>query len=332
MAKRDTRAGNRNLEDAKRARKDEFYTQMADIANELKHYKAHFRGKSVLCNCDDPRESQFFKYFTQNFEIFGLKRLVATCYKSQDKDLFSQNDSEKAIYQIYEGDKNGNLQVDDSEVGIHEFKGDGDFRSDEAIALLEQADIVVTNPPFSLFREYIALLVKYKKKFLVLGNKNAITYSEIFPFFKENKIWVGVMPMTREIYFDVPQEYIDEGLRLKKDRTIVKYDGKYKARSPSIWFTNLEHKKRHEKLPLYKHYTPEEYPKYDNYDAIEVSKTADIPQDYDGVMGVPITFMDKYNPDQFEILGNEEDLGVPKGRGYLNGKRLYGRIFIRRKG
>ena len=332
MAKRDTRAGNRNLEDAKRARKDEFYTQMADIANELKHYKAHFRGKSVLCNCDDPRESQFFKYFTQNFEIFGLKRLVATCYKSQDKDLFSQNDSEKAIYQIYEGDKNGNLQVDDSEVGIHAFKGDGDFRSDEAIALLEQADIVVTNPPFSLFREYIALLVKYKKKFLVLGNKNAITYSEIFPFFKENKIWVGVMPMTREIYFDVPQEYIDEGLRLKKDRTIVKYDGKYKARSPSIWFTNLEHKKRHEKLPLYKHYTPEEYPKYDNYDAIEVSKTADIPQDYDGVMGVPITFMDKYNPDQFEILGNEEDLGVPKGRGYLNGKRLYGRIFIRRKG
>lgn len=331
MPKRDTRAGNRNLEDAKRARKDEFYTQMEDIANELKHYKAHFRGKSVLCNCDDPRESQFFKYFTQNFEIFGLKRLVATCYKSQDKDLFSHNDSEKAIYQIYEGDKNGNLQVDDCEVGIHEFKGDGDFRSDEAIALLEQADIVVTNPPFSLFREYVAQLVKYKKDFLIIGNVNALTYREIFPLVKENKLWLGATIHSGDRKFRVPDNY-----PLHAAGCGIDEEGKPYIRVKGVrWFTTLDYRQRHEKLPLYKHYTPEEYPKYDNYDAIEVSKTADIPQDYDGVMGVPITFMDKYNPDQFEILGQMVSTTVSKfnmGYPFINGKKVYARILIRRKG
>ncbi len=322
---------NKDLNKAKAAKKDEFYTRLEDIELELKHYRPHFKGKTVLCNCDDPRCSNFFRYFTLNFEVLGLKKVIATCYKNQDVDLFSHHECERAVYQIYEGDKNHNRKVDEDEIEVKYLEGDGDFRSKECVALLEEADIVVTNPPFSLFRDFIALLIKHNKKFLVLGNKNAITYSEIFPLFKEDKIWVGVMPMTREIYFDVPQEYIDEGLRMKKDRTIVKQGDKYMARSPSIWFTNLEHDKRHEELPLFKKYTPQEYPKYDNYNAIEVSKTCDIPCDYDGVMGVPITFMDKYNPHQFEIVGNEDTLAIPKGRGYVNGKRLYGRIFIKRR-
>ena len=332
---------NAALTGAKRAKKDEFYTQRVDIEHELRHYKAHFAGKVVLCNCDDPRQSEFFKYFVENFEKLGLKRLVATCYKSQDVDLFSQKDCERAICQIYEGDKNGNMILDDDEVGVHELKGDGDFRSEECIELLKQADIVVTNPPFSLFREYVAQLVKYKKKFLILGNKNALTYADVFPLIKENRLWIGVTPMSREIYFNVPQSYIDEALAKNKDRTIVKRDGKFVARSPSIWFTNLDHSKRHEKLPLYKKYTPGEFPKYDNYDAIEVAKTPDIPYDYDGVMGVPITFMDKYNPEQFEILGCSDNGAVGEeyklphfkrhNEPYMDGKKVYKRIFIRRR-
>ena len=192
---------NAALTGAKRAKKDEFYTQRVDIENELRHYKAHFKGKVVLCNCDDPRESEFFKYFVENFEKLGLKRLIATCYKSQDVDLFSQGNCERAIKQVYEGDKNGNMVLDDDEVGVFELRGDGDFRSEECIEILKEADIVVTNPPFSLFREYVAQLVKYGKKFLILGNKNAIHYKEIFPLFQGNKIWLGVTPMSREIYF-----------------------------------------------------------------------------------------------------------------------------------
>ena len=186
---------------AKKAKKDEFYTQRVDIENELKHYKAHFRDKVVLCNCDDPRESEFFKYFVENFEKLGLKRLVATCYKSQDVDLFSQGDSKKAICQIYEGDINGNMRLDDDEVGIRELKGDGDFRSGECIEILKEADIVVTNPPFSLFREYVAQLMQYGKKFIILGNKNGLTYCETFPLIMNDKMWVGVTPMSREVYF-----------------------------------------------------------------------------------------------------------------------------------
>ena len=289
-----------------------------DIENELRHYKAHFEGKVVLCNCDDPRQSEFFKYFAENFEKLKLKRLIAVCYKSQDVDLFSQGDCERAIKQVYEGDKNGNMVVDDDEVGVFVLNGDGDFRSAECIEILKEADIVVTNPPFSLFREYMAQLMKYGKKFLILGNKNALTYADIFPLIKENRLWIGVTPMSREIYFKVPQTYIDDALSKKKDRTIVRRDGQYVARSPSIWFTNLDHRKRHENLPLYKRYTPDEYPKFDNYDAINVNITSDIPYDYNGVMGVPITFMDKYNPDQFEILGmcENEDLYGLKTRVY----------------
>ncbi|SHI60734.1 adenine-specific methyltransferase EcoRI family protein [Fibrobacter sp. UWP2] len=334
---------NRNLHSANKAKQDEFYTQLSDIENELKHYKKHFKGKTVLCNCDDPRVSNFFHYFAYNFEHLGLKRLITTCYKNQERDLFSQNNSERAIWLEYYGDKNGNLVPDPEEIGIHYFKGDGDFRSAECIELLKQADIVVTNPPFSLFTDYIGQLAKYDKKFLVLGNKNAVTYKEVFQFFKENKLWIGVTPMSREIYFDVNQDFIEESLAKNRNRTIVVRDGKYMARSPSIWFTNLDHKKRHEELILYKKYSPEEYPKYDNYDAIEVSKTECIPEDYDGIMGVPITFLDKYNPEQFEILGMEssagydpEIVGIPRlkdgdARPAVNGKITYARIFIRRR-
>ena len=320
---------NRNLHSANKAKQDEFYTQLSDIENELKHYKKHFKGKTVLCNCDDPRVSNFFHYFAYNFEHLGLKRLITTCYKNQERDLFSQNNSERAIWLEYFGDKNGNLVPDPEEIGIHYFKGDGDFRSAECIELLKQADIVVTNPPFSLFTDYIGQLAKYDKKFLVLGNKNAVTYKEVFQLFKENKLWIGVTPMSREIYFDVNQDFIEESLAKNRNRTIVVRDGKYMARSPSIWFTNLDHKKRHEELILYKKYSPDEYPKYDNYDAIEVGKTECIPEDYDGVMGVPITFLDKYNPEQFEIVkfrkgDDDKDLCV-------NGKCPYFRILIRRR-
>ena len=338
---------NRDLNKAKAAKKDEFYTRLEDIELELRHYRRHFKGKTVLCNCDDPRCSNFFRYFTLNFEVLGLKKVIATCYKNQDVDLFSQHECERAVYQIYEGDKNNNRKVDDDEIEVRYLEGDGDFRSAECVALLEEADIVVTNPPFSLFREFIALLVRMGKRLLVLGNKNAIKYKEIFPLFMTNKLWVGVMPMTQEIYFDVPQEYIDEGLRMKKDRTIVKRGDKYMARSPSIWFTNLDHDKRHDEIPLFKKYVPKEYPTYVNFNGIEVAKVSDIPCDYDGLMGVPITFMDKYNPDQFEIVGMSLDLadmsvirerlgrndGGPTFYIEKNGSltRLYDRIVIRRK-
>lgn len=329
---------NRNLHSANKAKQDEFYTQLSDIENELKHYKKHFKGKTVLCNCDDPRVSNFFHYFAYNFEHLGLKRLITTCYKNQERDLFSQNNSERAIWLEYFGDRNGNRVLDPEEIGIHYFNGDGDFRSAECIELLKEADIVVTNPPFSLFADYIGQLAKYEKKFLVLGNKNAVTYKEVFQLFKENKLWIGVTPMSREIYFNVNQDFIEESLAKNRNRTIVVRDGKYMARSPSIWFTNLDHKKRHEELILYKKYSPDEYPKYDNYDAIEVNKTESIPEDYDGIMGVPITFLDKYNPEQFEIVGCSYNYGRPKEwnenidmNPVVNGKNIYKRFFIRRR-
>lgn len=313
---------NQTLHSAKKQKKDEFYTQLSDIEKELKHYKSHFNGKTVLCNCDDPRVSNFFKYFSYNFEYLGLKKLISTCYKNQDADWFSKHNVEKAIWLEYNGDKNGNRVPDANEIGIREFNGDGDFRSDECIELLKQADIVVTNPPFSLFREYVAQLMEYGKKFLIIGDKNAITYKDIFKNIKENKIWLGINPKVKT--FLVPDDY--EGKLI-----VLGDDGKkYSVNNGNkCWFTNLDYKKRHENLILYKNYTSEEYPKYDNYDAIEVSKTANIPCDYDGVMGVPITFLDKYNPDQFEIIkfrkgDDDKDLSI-------NGKYPYFRILIRRR-
>ena len=297
---------NKNLHKAKNAKKDEFYTQLPDIERELKHYKKHFKGKVVLCNCDDPRVSNFFHYFSYSFEELKLKRLITTCYKNQDMDLFSRNKSEKAIYLEYQGDKNDNKVPDTEEIGIKHFKGDGDFRSEECIELLKQADTVVTNPPFSLFREYVAQLIEYDKKFIIIGNLNAITYKEIFRLIKDNKIWFGPSIHSGDREFGVPDNYPLKaaGFRVdKKGRKFIRVKG-------VRWFTNLDYAERHDDLILYEKYTPEEYPTYDNYDAINVNKTKEIPADYDGVMGVPITFMDKYNPDQFEIVkfrkGNDD--------------------------
>lgn len=331
---------NKNLNAAKEAKKDEFYTQLEDINNELRHYREHFRGKTVLCNCDDPRVSNFFTYFAYNFEFLGLKRLITTCYKNQDMDLFSQNKSEQAIYLIYDGDKNGNNIPDPEEIGIHPLKGDGDFRSLECIELLKQADIVVTNPPFSLFREYVAQLIEYEKKFIIVGSLNAIHYKEIFPLIKQNRMWLGYGFANGNAFFKIPIES-------KREYATGVFDeetGLVKFRN-CTWFTNIDHKKRHELLILYKHYSPNEYPKYDNYDAIEVSKIDEIPSDYDGVMGVPDTILGQLNPDQFEIIGlGSGDLakqaGVSKnyrGRTDLaytvDGKHKcpYSRILIRKK-
>lgn len=316
---------NKDLNKAKAAKQDEFYTRLEDIENELRYYRPHFKGKTVLCNCDDPRCSNFFRYFTLNFGVLGLKKVIATCYKNQDVDLFSQGDCEKAVYQIYEGDKNNNRKVDNEEIEVRYLEGDGDFRSKECVELLKEADIVVTNPPFSLFREFVALLLKHNKKFLILGSQNNVTYKEIFPLLMTDKLWLGYYSGNME--FRVPQDYEPRVSRYWQDET----GQKWRSLGNICWFTNLDHAKRHEEIPLFKKYTPQEYPTYDNYDAINVNKTADIPSDYNGVMGVPITFMDKYNPDQFEIVGNEDTLAIPKGRGYVNGKRLYGRIFIKRR-
>ena len=328
-------ARNKSLHAANRAKQDEFYTQLSDIEKELKHYRKHFRGQTVYCNCDDPTISNFFRYFHLNFAKLGLKRLITTCYKNQQPDLFSKHDMETAAGVEYVG--NG------TEPTIFQLKEDGDFRSWECIELLKQADIVVTNPPFSLFREYIAQLVEYDKKFLVIGNKNAITYKEIFPLIKGDKLWVGHTPMSQDLLFDVPEDYAQELLKTKKKGSAYKIvDGVVKGRSESIWFTNLDHRKRQEDLILYKKYSPDECPKYDNYDAINVGKTADIPVDYAGEMGVPITFLDKHNPDQFDIVSANDiraNANVPvkphgliKDKdGAIDGKPTYVRIVIRNR-
>jgi hypothetical protein len=325
---------NKNLHKAKNSKKDEFYTQLSDIERELKHYKKHFKDKVVYCNCDDPRVSNFFHYFSYNFEKLGLKRLVTTCYKNQDIDLFSQNNSEKAILLEYNGDKNGNHVPDLEEIGIKHLQGDGDFRSEESIELLKQADIVITNPPFSLFREYVSQLIAYDKKFIIIGHQNALTYKEIFPLIKENKFWLGYGFKGGAAHF-INKHYEDYATAEDHKEGMIRVSG-------VVWYTNLDISKRHEDIILYKKYNPEEYPKYDNYDAIEVSKTKEIPMDYEGIMGVPITFMNKYNYEQFEIIGATES----EGRGFsaglwnekskvsqplINEKRVYKRIFIRNK-
>lgn len=286
---------NKNLHKAKDSKKDEFYTQLSDINNELRHYKEHFKGKTVFCNCDDPRISNFFHYFSYNFEHLGLKKLITTCYKNQERDLFSKNESEKAIYLEYTGDKNGDKIPNPEEIGIIDLKGDGDFRSAESIELLKQADIVVTNPPFSLFRDYVAQLIEHNKQFIIVGHQNAITYKEIFKLIKEDKLWLGYGFTGGAAHF-INQHYEDYATAGDHKEGMIRVSG-------VVWFTNLEIKKRHEDLILYKSYSPEEYPSYENFDAINVNKTKDIPIDYNGYMGVPITFLDKYNPEQFEIIG-----------------------------
>jgi len=325
-----TKQLNKNLHKAKKEKNDEFYTQLTDIEKELRHYKAHFKDKVVLCNCDDPRVSNFFFYFSHQFEHFGLKKLIATCYKSQNRDLFSKNDSETAIYLEYHGDKNGNRVPDIEEIGVKPLKGDGDFRSPECVELLKEADIVVTNPPFSLFREYVAQLMEHDKKFLIIGDQNAITYKEIFQFIKENKLWMGVTNGGTK-WFQVPDHYDIKTENRKK----VENGKKYFSKGSIMWYTNLDIRKRHEDLILYKYYTPEEYPQYDYYNAINVNKVAEIPQDYEGYMGVPITFLDKYNPEQFEIIGIDrvlvQELTGNVSRFHINNKEIYARIVIKNK-
>jgi hypothetical protein len=289
------KAKNKNLHKAKDSKKDEFYTQLGDIERELRYYKSHFKDKVVYCNCDDPRVSNFFHFFSYNFEKLGLKKLIATCYKNQDMDLFSENKSEQAIYLVYEGDKNDNKVPDPNEIGVKKLKGDGDFRSKECIDLLKQADIVVTNPPFSLFREYVAQLIEYNKSFIIVGHQNAISYREIFKLIKEDKMWLGYGFKGGAAHF-INKHYEDYASAGDHKEGMIRVSG-------VTWFTNLDISKRHEDLILYKNYNPDEYPTYENFDAINVDKTKDIPVDYNGFMGVPITFLDKYNPDQFEING-----------------------------
>ena len=310
---------NKNLNAAKVAKKDEFYTQLSDIERELQHYWQHFRGKVVLCNCDDPYESNFFKYFALRFNQLGLKKLICTCYNGSPVtgnelaihfDGFDDDEPKKIAYKVEiteVKDENGDGAVDLSDVQ-YLLKNDknvlvilktGDFRSQECIELLKEADIVVTNPPFSLFREYIGQLMKYQKKFLIIGNMNSITCKEIFPYVQNNKMWIGPSISSGDRKFYVPDDY-----PLNAAGCGVDSDGKRFIRVKGVrWFTNLDHNKRHEDLDLVCRYSEDEYPTFDNFDAIEVGKTSDIPYDYDGIMGVPITFLDKYNPDQFEILG-----------------------------
>lgn len=353
---------NRSLHKAKAGRNDEFYTQLVDIENELKHYRSHFQGKVVLCNCDDPRVSNFFKYFALNFEILGLKRLIATCYKNNEPDLFSQNTAEQAVYIIYEGDKNGNKVPDPSEMEVLPLQGDGDFRSEECIELLKQSDIICTNPPFSLFGEYINQLVKYNKKFLILGRMSALHYTDVFPLIMDGQVWMGY-GFNMSMVYKAPYKNVDEAnQKYVRSKGYDPNDNYIKV--PAIcWFTNLDHKKRHDELILYRSYNPKDYPKYDNFEAIEVGKVAEIPMDYMGLMGVPDTFLGVHNPEQFEILGTcripeyIEKLGIGRigeewmakykaagGTGHYtanmhdlvvteNGKpkAIYSRIIIRRK-
>lgn len=349
---------NKSLHAANKAKQDEFYTQLPDIENELRHYKQHFRDKTVLCNCDDPYESNFFKYFALNFNQLGLKKLIATCYAGspvaeKQLTLFENAEDGKAssrtsvphkivITEVSDLNGDGATNLADVEWLIKNDRnvltrlmGNGDFRSNECIELLNEADIVVTNPPFSLFREYVTQLMEYGKRFLIMGNQNAITYKEIFKLIKENNLWLGFK--SGHTLFEVPNTYTIPDFYDKTDRTklrsngyIVDDNGKLWRNLGNIcWFTNLDHNKRHEFIDLYKHYTPKEYPHYDNYDAINCDLVAEIPADYEGVMGVPISFLDKYNPEQFEIVkfrkGNDgKDLSI-------NGKCPYFRILIHRK-
>lgn len=358
--------GNSQLSAAKKAKNDEFYTRMTDIEHELVHYRDHFKGKVVLCNCDDPFESNFFKYFALNFNPLGLKKLIATCYSGSpiaggeyqpslfdddvDEDTGRHRRAYKAVVNVFRdttGD--GGLDMDDirnlldsGENELTELHGDGiygagDFRSKECLELLDEADIVVTNPPFSLFREYVATLMEHGKKFVIVGNQNAITYKEAFPLLRDDRLWLG--------YNKVKEFVVPSADHPERGNIVTDGKGGLIAKFGNIcWYTNLDIKKRHEDLLLYRRYKEDQsrYPHYDNYDAIEVSKVKDIPEDYWGVMGVPITFMDSYNPEQFEIIGCSES----EGRGFSNGlwnpesgiaqptiggRKVYKRLFIRRR-
>ena len=351
-------AKNEALGKAREAKQDEFYTQLSDIEAELRHYRDFFRGKIVFCNCDDPYESNFFKYFAMSFNALGLKKLIATCYAmspvvgqelpyyetaSGQLTFFPTADTKPVtpgVRRAYKvvitevTDENGDGAVDLADIEnllknrqnvMTLLEGDGDFRSPECVELLKEADVIVTNPPFSLFREYVAQLMEYGKYFLIIGNMNAITYKEVFPLIMRNKMWFGASIHSGDREFRVPDSYPLKAAGFRVDENGIKYIRVKGVR----WFTNIDYEQRHESIILFRKYSPEAYPKYANYDAIEVSKTSDIPCDYDGEMGVPITFLDKYNPEQFEIIGSSRWLGWPmsevaeKGTYVTGGIRFY---------
>ncbi|MFH0947372.1 MAG: adenine-specific methyltransferase EcoRI family protein [Elusimicrobiota bacterium] len=347
---------NKDLRKASQFKKDEFYTQLIDIENELKHYKDQFRGKVVYCNCDDPFESNFFKYFAANFKAFGLKKLITTSYVKSpiiggqlslfDMEGLKPSGKEPFKIEIKEvPDTNGDgaVNLDDVEYLLKHDKntatplcGNGDFRSEECVELLKKADIVVTNPPFSLFREYVAQLVKHNKKFLIMGNQNAITYKEIFKLIKNNEMWLGQSLNGKNILFQIPDNY-ESFYKIINGK-------KYAFPKSVVWFTNLDVPKRREELILYKKYNKKEYSIYDNYDAINVDRTEQIPMDYTGIMGVPITFLHKHNPDQFEIVDGLNRYTVLDVAGLndnakkkhlhmteINGKSKYFRVLIKNK-
>ena len=317
---------NTNLKTAKKNKNDEFYTLMEDIEKEMRYYKDFFKGKVVYCNCDDARESNFFKYFSLNFEFLGLKKLISTGYKADGK----------GVVLVYEGDKNGNRRVDNEEIVVKELNGDGDFRSEECIEYLKECDVVVTNPPFSLFRQYVKQLMDYGKKFIIIGEQNALTYKEIFPLIKDNKIWWGKSIHSGDRKFYVPDNY-----PLNASTCGIDENGKRFVNVKGIrWWTNVKEVINNEPLDLYKRYSFEDYPKYENFDAINVDKVADIPMDYDGIMGVPITFLDKYCPTQFEIIDINPhffsivEQGLPKPKQLtlhnVGKKDPYARILIKK--
>ena len=319
------KATNKLLHKAKKSKSDEFYTQLFDIESELKYYKTHFKDQIIYCNCDDPRISNFFKYFAINFEHLGIKKIITSCYRERSDDLFAGKNQGNGFFIEYTNTDKQKCGLNSLE--IKQFNGDGDFRSPESIKLLKKADIVVTNPPFSLFREYVEQLIKYEKKFLIIGNINAITYKEIFELIKENRLWLGINLGRGISGFIVPEHYELYGTEARID------DSGNRIVSPNncLWLTNLDTFKRHEDILLKNKYFGNEnfYPKYDNYDGINVNRTEDIPLDYEGAMGVPITFLHKFNPDQFEIIkfrkgDDDKDLSV-------NGKFPYFRIIIKNK-
>ncbi|MBQ3634579.1 MAG: adenine-specific methyltransferase EcoRI family protein [Bacteroidales bacterium] len=343
--------GNKSLRTAKKERQDEFYTQLEDIENELRHYKKHFKGKTVFCNCDDPYESNFFKYFAMKFNSLGLKKLIATCYAGspmaeKELPLFRceteiQETGRKSIphkiviTEVTDTNGDGAINLGDVEYLLKNDKnvltkleGTGDFNSTECKELLKEADIVVTNPPFSLFRKYVGLLMEYGKQFLIMGNQNNISYRDVFSYIKEGKMWLGGSLSFAK--FRVPDYYEERSNRFWIDEK----GQRWRSFGNICWFTNLDYKERHDELFLYKRYTEEEYPKYDNYDAINVDKVSEIPMDYDGVMGVPITFLSKHCPEQFEIIGIDryvEDNPKYGHRFKTAGKEKYARVLIRKK-
>ena len=338
----------KDFDKAKKNKADEFYTQLSDIEEEMRHYRSQFRGKTVFCNCDDPYESEFFKYFAMNFNALGLKKLIATCYigspiadtqlslfdDEPPEDKTARNPHKIVITEVTDENADGTVDLADVELLLRNkknvltrLKGDGDFRSAECIELMKQADIVATNPPFSLFREYVAQLIKYEKQFVIIGNTNALSYKKIFKLIKEDKIRTGHTNFNVGMHFFVPDTWA-EYHKIENGRKMVRV-------STSCWFTNFEVKKHKERVALYKRYTPEEFPRYDNYDAINVDRYHDMPYDYDGAMGVPITFLDKYNPEQFELIGIDryvEGNKTPNKRFMINGKEIYARIIVKRKG